>query len=70
MKITVKEYNVNTNEESIFERDATPEEIESFDSAQKIIAKKEAEELAKKNARSEILAKLGLTEDEVKVLFG
>lgn len=69
MKITQKIHNVQTNEIEIIERDMTAEEIAEYEKAQleaAEIAAKEAEAAAAKVA---LLAKLGITEDEAKLLL-
>jgi hypothetical protein len=70
MKITEKEFNVQTGEETITERNATPEEIAE---AQRLEA--EAAELAAKQAeaavaKAALLEKLGITEEEARLLIG
>lgn len=70
MKIFTKEFDVTTGEEVIFERDATKEEIEKAQ-----LAEAKAIELAKKvveeaTARKLLLQKLGITEEEAKLLLG
>lgn len=70
MKIVEKEFNAITNEEIIIERDETD--------AEKNIRLKELEDLEQlikdneknKIARQQILERLGLNEDEIKVLLG
>lgn len=69
MKIIEKNFNVETGEETITERDATPAEIAE---AQRLTA--EATERAAKAAeaaaaKAALLEKLGITEDEAKLLL-
>lgn len=63
----IYEHNVETGE--TFERDATAAEIAQFelDAAEK--AAQEAETRAKAEAKSALLEKLGITEDEAKLLL-
>lgn len=61
-------HDVDTNE--IIERDATEEEIATIENMR---AKREAinaEAEAKASAKADLLAKLGITEDEAKLLLG
>ena len=70
MKITEKEINAITGEETITERDETAAETkERLDNAKKI-ATLQAEAEAKATARAEILNRLGLTADEAAILLG
>jgi hypothetical protein len=70
MKITEKIVDVVTGEENIVERDATPQEIAEAQQAQ---ARAKARALAQAEAeaaRAALLAKLGITEEEAKLLLG
>jgi hypothetical protein len=70
MKIIEKEFNVITGEETITERDETKEETKlrlDREKAAKAYAEAKAEGDAQKAA---ILARLGLTEDELKTILG
>lgn len=63
----VREHNLETNE--IIDRDATPEEIAEFEA---ITAKAQMEAQAKAEAaaaKAALLAKLGITEEEAKLLL-
>lgn len=69
MKITVKSVNVETGEETIFEREETVEET-----AQRIVdenAYKEfvAQAEAKAQAKAALLERLGITQDEANLLL-
>jgi hypothetical protein len=69
-KLTSKTIYVNEDGEK---REATPEEIEQFkidaaDAKAKQLAK-EAAEIAKENAKAELLARLGITAEEAKLLL-
>jgi hypothetical protein len=70
MKITEKEINAITGEETITERDATAEELKLFSASNIKIANELAEAEAKVIARQEILDRLGLTADEAAILLG
>lgn len=70
MKITETIYDITTGETSIVERDETKEETKArldADKAAKAYAEAKAEQEAKKAA---LLARLGLTEDELKTILG
>jgi hypothetical protein len=71
-KLTRKEFNCETGEETIFE--LTAEEVKAYEAEQAQLAiekaAKEAEELAKAQARTSALAKLGLTAEEAAALLG
>jgi hypothetical protein len=70
MKITEKEFNVQTGEETITERDETAAEKKERLDFEKEIAARQSEAEAKATARQEILDRLGLTADEAKLLLG
>jgi hypothetical protein len=70
MKIVEKIVNAKTGEEKIIEREATAEELLE---AQENRAKAEAEAAAKAEAQSKLAAlldRLGITEEEAKLLLG
>jgi hypothetical protein len=70
MKITVTEINVQTGEEIFYERDETPEE-ETFRLQLKAKAEAEqAEAEAKAAQRQALLTRLGITEEEARILLG
>lgn len=62
---TIKFVDAQTGEE--FEREMTPDEIAAWEADN---ARIRAEEESKQAARQEILNKLGLTEEEAKLLLG
>jgi hypothetical protein len=71
MKITVKEFNVVTGEETIIERDETADELKArniyeTEQAERLTLKAKAE-TAKAEATAK-LAALGLTSDDLKAL--
>ncbi len=70
MKITEKEFNVLTGEETIIERDETAAEQsarEAFETAQ---ATAQAEAATKAAQRQALLTRLGITEEEARILLG
>jgi hypothetical protein len=70
MKITEKEFNVITGEETITERDETAAETEARLKREEERATAQAEAAAKAHERSALLAKLGITEEEAALLLG
>ena len=70
MKIKEKEFNVQTGEETIIERDETSVEKKSREARQKEITALQAEDEAKAIARQVILDRLGLTAEEAQLLLG
>jgi hypothetical protein len=70
MKITEKEFNAITGEETITERDETAAETKARLDYAKEVAAAKAEAEAKSTARQAIADRLGLTADELQVLLG
>lgn len=70
MKIIEKEFNVQTGEETITERDETAAEKKVREAREKEVAAVIAETEAKEAARQAILDRLGLTADEAKLILG
>jgi hypothetical protein len=69
MKITEKDFNVQTSEETFTERDETAAETkERLDNA-KAISAAQAEAEAAATAKAALLARLGITADEAKLLL-
>jgi hypothetical protein len=70
MKITIVDAQIG----EVIEREMTPEELADFNAQNEAYAEQKAQEQfekeAKAQAKSAILEKLGLTEDEAKVLLG
>lgn len=64
----VKIVNAETGEEII--RDATPDEIAQFETDAIAFAEQQEILAARETARTAVLAKLGLTADEVSALLG
>jgi hypothetical protein len=69
MKIIEKDFNVTTGEETITERDLTPQEIKERLDFEAKIATEQAEAEAKEAARQAVLDRLGLTADEAALLL-
>jgi hypothetical protein len=70
MKIKEKTFDIQTGEETITERDETAAETKArLDRAVKIEAE-QAEAEAKAATRQALLTRLGITEDEAKILLG
>lgn len=70
MKIIEKEFNIETGEEIFTERDETSEERILREAKEKQLAKEQAELKAETEARAALLDKLGLTEEEARLLLG
>ena len=69
MKIKEKEFNAITGEETITERDETAAEIKIRTEFETKVKADKAEAEAKALAKSALLAKLGITEDEAQLLL-
>lgn len=71
MKQMITIHDVETNE--IIEREMTDDEIKSYDQKMMQIqiesSEREKEEIAKAKAKADLLAKLGLTDAEAKLLL-
>jgi len=67
-KPKVKEVNAQTGEEII--RDATAQEIALYEAEQAFEASKQAEATAKAAQRQALLTRLGITEEEARILLG
>ena len=70
MKIIEKEFNVITGEETITERNETASEKAQREAIEAEIAHYKAEQEARISARQAILDRLGLTEEEARLLLG
>jgi hypothetical protein len=70
MKITEKEFNVQTGEETITERDETAAETQARLEYEAKVEAAQAEAQAKATARQVILDRLGLTAEEARLLLG
>jgi len=70
MKIIEKEFNVITGEETVTERDETAIETKLRLELQKSLNLAKAEAATKATEKAALLAKLGITEDEARLLLG
>jgi hypothetical protein len=70
MMIIEKEFNIQTGEETITERQETAAETKARLDNAALIAAEQAEAEAKATARQEILDRLGLTAEEAQLLLG
>lgn len=69
MKIIEKIIDISTGKETIIEREETAEEQKQRLALEKSIAEKLAAEKVANEAKSALLAKLGITENEAKLLL-
>jgi hypothetical protein len=69
MKIIEKEFNVQTGEETITERDETAAEAKERADRAAELADKQAQAEAKAIEKAALLAKLGITADEAALLL-
>ena len=69
MKIIEKEFNALTGEETITERDETLQEQAEREAAEANAIVKQAEAEATAQAKTELLQRLGITEDEARLLL-
>jgi hypothetical protein len=69
MKITEKEFNALTGETTVTERDETPQEQAQREVAEAEFAARQAEAEAKAAAKAALLAQLGITEEQAKLLL-
>lgn len=70
MKYTEKIFDVTTGEETFIERDMTKEELAAYEEAEKERQSFIAAQEARLERRKAILEKLGLTEEEARLLLG
>ena len=70
MKVIEKEFNVQTGEETITERDETTAEQVKRETREAEVAQRQAEANAKAAQRRAILEHLGITEEEARILLG
>lgn len=70
MKIISKEFNIQTGEEIITEREETAQEQAERETLEAEIAQAQSEAEAKATARQAVLDRLGLTADEAQLLLG
>lgn len=69
MIIREKEFNAATGEEIITEREETSTEIEVREKREMNLLAAEAEAEAKAQAKAQVLAQLGITEEQAKLLL-
>ena len=69
MKITIKEVNVQTGEETITERELTAYELELREKAEAEVAKMQSEIASNATAKAALLTQLGITEEQAKLLL-
>ena len=69
MIIIEKEFNIQTGEETITERNETAAETKARLDHEKLVLAEQAEAEAKATARSAILNRLGLTAEEAAILL-
>jgi hypothetical protein len=69
MKIIQKDFNVQTGKETITERDETAAETKERLDHAKAVAAAQAEAEANATAKASLLARLGITADEAKLLL-
>jgi hypothetical protein len=70
MKIISKEFNIQTGEETITERNETAQEQAERETLEAEIAQAQSEAETKATARQVILDRLGLTAEEAQLLLG
>lgn len=70
MKIIEKEFNAITGETTITERDETAQEKAQRESFEAKVAAAQAEAATKAAQRQALLSRLGITEEEAKILLG
>jgi regulator of protease activity HflC (stomatin/prohibitin superfamily) len=70
MKITEKEFNAITGEETITEREETAAEKKYREKAEADFVIAQAEAQARATAKAALLDRLGITADEAKLLLG
>jgi hypothetical protein len=70
MKITEKEFNALTGEETFTERDETAAEQAERETAEAKFVARQAEADAKATAKAALLNKLGITAEEAQLLLG
>ena len=70
MKIIEKDFNVQTGEETITERDETAAETQARLEREAEYATKQAEAEAKAATRQALLTRLKITEEEARILLG
>lgn len=69
MKITVKDYNIETGLETITERDETEAEAKNREEYEAFRASRKAENESRAAEKAALLTKLGITDEEAKLLL-
>ena len=70
MKITEKDFNIQTGKETIIEREETADETKARLDYAAAVAAQQADAEAKATARAALLNKLGITAEEAQLLLG
>jgi hypothetical protein len=70
MKITEKHFDIITGEETVIEREMTKDELADRKLWADLIATQQAEATAKAAQRQALLTRLGITEEEARILLG
>jgi len=70
MKIVEYNYNVQTGEETVIEREETATEQAEREVAEAKFAEQQAEAQTKATQRQALLTRLGITEEEARILLG
>ena len=70
MKIIEKEFNAITGETTVTERDETPQEVAEREAREVELTTRQAEAEAKAAQRQALLNRLGITEEEARILLG
>jgi hypothetical protein len=70
MKVGQIEFNAETGEETFTERELTAAEIKAKEARDKVLADQEAALAQKAADRAALLAQLGITEEQAKLLLG
>jgi len=70
MKIIEKDFNIQTGEETVIERDETTQEQTAREAAEAKQLIRQAEATAKAAQRRALLAQLGITEEQARILLG
>ena len=69
MKITEKDFNIQTGEETVTEREETPAEFKARKEVEAKAIAAQAEAESKATARAALLEKLGITSEEAALLL-
>jgi hypothetical protein len=69
MKITEKEFNALTGETTVTEREETAQEVAEREAFDAKFAAKQAEAEVRATAKAALLAQLGITEEQAKLLL-